>query len=262
MAENKICPHCGGQMFMATITRGCVVEVTTDSNAPYNILKEGKDKYDIEILKCMRCKEDVTEADLVTGIKCQQCGRIVSPTDINQDGVCNVCTAVKERTELANASKEDLIRMLLDAEKKASTVSTKIEKQLEKAKEVEETVSNSTNEEAEVNDTEEKAEKKTRRKVRKKKSDDEVLEANTEEPVIEETSEKLPDTAEEIPSEEVVNDIANQQDAPFPELPELNVQSTESVTEPVTIEFQPNTQEDEQPIGADFQMFDDTEEPF
>ena len=38
--------------------------------------------------------------------------------DINTDGICNVCEAVKQRTELANASREDLIKMLLDAEKK------------------------------------------------------------------------------------------------------------------------------------------------
>lgn len=243
--ENKMCPHCGSQMFMAKIIRPGLVSTTADPNEPYKILKEGQGKFDIEIVECARCREVVTEEALVTGVKCKECGRIVGPMDVNEDSVCNVCVAVKQREELANASREDLIQMLLNAEKKANPVTKKIEKQIEIANSI-------PTEDEQVKTEETSAEAKTgkRKASRRKKEDDDVK--NDEEPAVqEEVSAPI----------EAVDDIANQQEAPFPDIamnpPEVNVEVPTSV--PSTTE---SSADDEQPIGADFRMFEDGEEPF
>lgn len=273
MAENRMCPHCGGQMFAATITRACVVEVTTDAENPYKILKENKDKFDVEIVKCARCKSEVSETELVVGVQCKECGRVVGPMDVNADGICNVCEAVKQRAELANASREDLIKMLLDAEKKVNPVVAKMEKQIEKAEEytaapavtsvsakIESTEETGT-EETEV--AEEEKPKTTRRK-RRKKGDDEAEQVDDTATEVEEVAEN------ESPEEttEAINDIANQQEAPFPDLGDaMNPPVAEApvIEEPVIPAPMPTEQTApvEQAIGAaDFNMFDDGEEPF
>lgn len=271
MAEKKMCPHCGGQMFMAKIIRAGLVETTATPDEPYKVLKESKDQFDVEIVGCARCKTNITETDLVEGVKCNVCGKIVAPTEINAEGVCNVCDAVKQREELANASREDLIKMLLAAEKKANPVTAKIEKQMEKA-DAADSSNNSVNE-----DTTEK--KKTRGKSRKRKdSEDSATEQTTDvtEPTVEnveeatevqesdatETTENTVEAVEEtVPvTEEVVDDIANQQEAPFPDI-EVNT-TEEIIQEPVPVEYDEPVVAEEQPVGAGFQMFDDNEEAF
>jgi hypothetical protein len=253
MAEKRMCPNCGGQMFMAKIIRAGLVEFTTDPNEPSKVLKENKDKFDVEIVGCARCKEKVAEADLVIGAKCKECGRVVGPMDINEDGICNVCVAVKQRTELANASREDLIKMLLDAEKKANPVVAKMEKQIEKADSTVVTTDVDTTEEVQIESVEqdiEKDKKKATRKVTRKKKDDTT---ETEEDT-EIATEGAPVEVE--PVTEAVNDIANQQEAPFPDLGDIMNPPEETVIEPTPIA------QGEQAIGADFKMFDEGEEPF
>lgn len=268
MAEKKMCPHCGGQMFMAKIIRAGLVETTATPDDPYKVLKESKDQFDVEIVGCARCKTNITETDLVEGVKCSVCGKIVAPTEINAEGVCNVCDAVKQREELANASREDLIKMLLAAEKKANPVTAKIEKQMEKAD-----AADSSNTSVDEDTTEKK---KTRSKSRKRKdNEDSATEQTTDvtEPVVEEITEtQEPDVTEATENtveaveetvtvaEEVVNDIANQQEAPFPDV-EINTVE-EVVQESVPVEYDEPTIIEEQPVGAGFQMFDDNEEAF
>lgn len=270
MAEKKMCPHCGSQMFMTKIIRAGLAEFTTDPNEPCKVLKESKDKFDVEIVGCARCKENVTEADLITGVKCKECGRVVGPMDINTDGICNVCEAVKQRTELANASREDLIKMLLDAEKKNNPVVAKMEKQIEKADATVSEVQSvpEQNESTDINDIlnapaeEPPAEKKkTRSKSRKKKSDEDTTE-QTESVETEKASED-PVVTEEAPiaTEAEVNDVANQQEAPFPDIAMNPPEEATQVSEPVVAE-QAVAQDGEQPIGADFRMFDEEEEAF
>lgn len=275
MAEKKMCPHCGSQMFMVKIVRAGLAEFTTDPNEPCKVLKESKDKFDIEIVGCARCKEAVAETDLVTGVKCKECGRVVGPMDVNADGICNVCEAVKQRTELASASREDLIKMLLDAEKKVNPVAAKMEKQIEKADVAPATVPDVTNAPMDINDIldapaeEQPAEKKKTRTKSRKKKDDAVDESATEtteeaeatEEVVEETEQNT-EGAKEAPvvTEEVVDDIANQQEAPFPDIA-MNP-PVEEVTAPSVPVVEQPAQDGEQPIGADFRMFDEEEEAF
>lgn len=278
MAEKKMCPHCGSQMFMTKIIRAGLAEFTTDPNEPCKVLKESKDKFDIEIVGCARCKENVTEANLITGVKCKECGRVVGPMDINTDGICNVCEAVKQRTELANASREDLIKMLLDAEKKNNPVVAKMEKQIEKADATVSEVQSvpEQNESTDINDIlnapaeEPPAEKKKTRSKSRKKKNDAVDEAATETTEEAEATEEVAEEAEQntegakeapVVAEEVVDDIANQQEAPFPDIAMNPPEEATQVSEPVVAE-QAVAQDGEQPIGADFRMFDEEEEAF
>lgn len=266
MAENRMCPHCGGHMFMAKIIRPGIVEVFADEKEPYKICKESKDNYEVEILKCARCKEAITEADLVVGVTCKECGRVVGPMDVNTDGICNVCEAVKQRAELANASKEDLIKMLLEAEKKANPVVAKMEKQIEKAEDVAPAtpviIDEAPSETAEKAEEPSEKKPKTRTKARKKKTDD-VADDTTSDDTTEETAEETVPTEEPV-VEEAVNDLANQQEAPFPEMnpPEEDMQTPDTNTPVVPQEVPQVAQEEEQAIGADFRMFDEGEEPF
>jgi len=272
MAEKRMCPHCGSQMFMVKTIRAGLAEFTTDPNESCRILKESKDKFDIEIVGCARCKANVAEADLVTGVKCKECGRIVGPMDINADGICNVCEAVKQRSELANASREDLIKMLLDAEKKTNPVVAKMEKQIEKAESVtsaptsakveatDETVTEETAEEVPAETVAEEGKPK-RRSTRRKKTDDDLKE---KEESTEETSVEDAEKSEETDTANAVDDIANQQEAPFPDLGDaLNPPVVEEPVPVVETPVIPEPVQAEQAIGAnDFNMFDDGEEPF
>lgn len=254
MPEIKICPHCGGQMLMATITRPCIVEASTDSNNPYKILKEIEDKYDINIFKCARCKAEIKEEELVTGVICKECNRVVSSMDVNENGICNVCVAVKQRAELANASREDLIKMILDAEKKVNPITTKMEKQIEKANDTNINTLSADDIEAETttDDTTIPDKPRTKRKSRKKKTEDniteDIVDNNSEQETLKETS------------NEAIDNIANEQEAPFPDVISSEEISNEQSNE-TEINISPLPQE-EHAIGADFNMFDDSEEAF
>ena len=251
--KTKVCPHCGSSMFAAKIIRGCIVESNEDGT--FKIMKESTNKYDIEIVKCGRCKKDITEDDLVTGVTCKECGKVVNPSEIGEDGICDICKAKKERSELANASTEDLIRMLLKAEKMAKSVSVPTQ----------ESVQEDTKEDTESNNTEEESsepEKKTRRrKVKKTQETENTTDKSQPEsvsedaPVEEKTSEE---NAEQKETAEAVNDIANQQEAPFPDIP------MESESEqPLPAMNPPETSgQTEESFGvSDFEMFK-TDEKF
>lgn len=108
----KKCPHCGGVTFLAKTIRASRVESVEGT---FNILQETK-KYDLEILKCNDCKENVTLEDLIETVACKQCGTLTVPNNLDENGICDVCRAIKVRPDLAAASKEDLIRMLLKLE--------------------------------------------------------------------------------------------------------------------------------------------------
>ena len=278
MATKKMCPHCGGTMFMGAITRACIVEVFAPDKEgeeeSFNVSKETKDKYSIEVVKCIRCKRDVSKDELITGVVCKECGRAVAPDDLNKDGICSVCEAKKTRSELANASQDDLIRMLLEAEKRSSSVSEKISKKVEQAEAVNNSANDDTTDDAAVDTkAEESTGKETKKRAKaprgRKKNTDETAEGNESKP---ETEDKpTDDNKSEKQSEDIkeaVDNLANSQEAPFPDFPGMNA-PTESETqaaedsskEPVQ---ENNNLEDEESVNAQepFQMFDENEEPF
>ena len=278
MATKKMCPHCGGTMFMGAITRACIVEVFAPDKEgeeeSFNVSKETKDKYSIEVVKCIRCKRDVSKDELITGAVCKECGRPVAPDDLNKDGICSVCESKKTRWELANASQDDLIRMLLEAEKRSSSVSEKISKKVEQAEAVNNSANDDTTGDAAVDTkAEESTGKETKKRAKaprgRKKNTDETTEGNESKS---ETEDKpIDDNKSEKQSEDIkeaVDNLANSQEAPFPDFPGMNA-PTESETqaaedsskEPVQ---ENNNLEDEESVNAQepFQMFDENEEPF
>lgn len=268
MAENKLCPHCGSKMFVAAITRGCVVEVTDDANEPFKLLKESSKGFEIEIAKCARCKHDLTLDDLTTGVPCKECGKIVSPNELNEEGVCEVCVAVKQRSDIANASREDLIKMLLNAEKHSNPVAAKVEKQIQKAEAVEQqtatTPEDTVAEEHVEEETAPATSKKstTRKKPQNKKKADTSKEdeASTEETVAEETTTveepvvEAPVTTEEV--QKAADALAGSQEAPFPDV--MDVMNPPVETPEPAVE----TAQSEQAIGAGFEMFPNDDEAF
>ena len=285
MATKKMCPHCGGTMFMGAITRACIVEVFAPDKEgeeeSFNVSKETKDKYSIEVVKCIRCKRDVSKDELITGVVCKECGRPVAPDDLNKDGICSVCEAKKTRSELANASQDDLIRMLLEAEKRSSSVSEKISKKVEQAEAVNNSANDDTTGDAAVDTKAEeltkKAEESTGKETKKrakaprgrKKNTDETAEGNESKS---ETEDKpTDDNKSEKQSEDIkeaVDNLANSQEAPFPDFPGMNAPTEletqvaeDSSKEPVQ---ENNNLEDEESVNAQepFQMFDENEEPF
>ena len=279
MATKKMCPHCGGTMFMGAITRACIVEVFAPDKEgeeeSFNVSKETKDKYSIEVVKCIRCKRDVSKDELIAGVVCKECGRAVAPDDLNKDGICSVCEAKKTRSELANASQDDLIRMLLEAEKRSSSVSEKISKKVEQAEAVNNSVNDDTTDDAAVDTkAEESTGKETKKRAKaprgRKKNTDETVEGNESKP---ETENKPADDKSEKQSEDVkeaVDDLANSQEAPFPDFPGMNAptESEPEAAEDSSKESEPvqenNNSEDEESVNAQepFQMFDENEEPF
>ena len=279
MATKKMCPHCGGTMFMGAITRACIVEVFAPDKEgeeeSFNVSKETKDKYSIEVVKCIRCKRDVSKDELITGVVCKECGRAVAPDDLNKDGICSVCEAKKTRSELANASQDDLIRMLLEAEKRSSSVSEKISKKVEQAEAVNNSANDDTTDDAAVDTkAEESTGKETKKRAKaprgRKKNTDETVEGNESKP---ETENKPADDKSEKQSEDVkeaVDNLANSQEAPFPDFPGMNAptESEPQAAEDSSKESEPvqesNNSEDEESVNAQepFQMFDENEEPF
>lgn len=269
MSQIKVCPHCGSKMFVGAITRGCAIESVIDENGnpSFKLVKESSgDKYDLEVLKCCRCKKDVKADELVEGVPCKECGRVVNPDELNEDGLCEVCAAVKQRAELANASREDLIQMLLNAEKQANPVTAKVEKQVKKAEKVEEK-----KDDADAGEVKEEkpAPKKGGRRGKVKVGEDTKPDDNGKDETNDATNENEKPESEEKEEQvtdaeaaKAVDDIANQQDAPFPDLGE-NGNSAEDVAS-----LPMNPPEPEQvataPQGTgDFKMFDDRDdEPF
>ena len=269
MSQIKVCPHCGSKMFVGAITRGCAIESVIDEsgNPSFKLVKESSgNKYDLEILKCCRCKKDVKADELVEGVSCKECGRIVNPDELNEDGLCEVCAAVKQRAELANASREDLIQMLLNAEKQANPVTTKGEKQGKKAEKIEEK-----KDDTDADETKEKkpATKKGGRRGKVKVGEDTKLDDDRKNETDDTTDENEKSVSEEkeehvtdVEAAKAVDDIANQQDAPFPDLNE-NGNSAEDVA---SLPMNPPEPEQAAPASQgteDFKMFDDRDdEPF
>ena len=238
----KLCPHCGGKMFAAKIIRGCIVEATEDGD--FKVLKENTERHDIEVLKCGRCKNDLTNNDLVSGVTCKECGKVVNPNDINEAGVCTVCQAQKARSELANASREDLIRMLLDAERKAKMVveqpSSVCNVSVPSGSGNEESNPEKPTEIAPAEDEETK--NKKRGASRKKATKDESVE-QSQQPT-------------EEPDMTAMNAIADQQTAPFPDFPSAPEMDLSSAINPPE---QPLQQNEQFGVNNQFEMFQSDE---
>lgn len=289
MNAPKLCPHCGGDTFMAYIKRGGMVKsIGTDENgnAKFEILREGaKDNFELELVKCAQCKNNITEADLVDSAKCKTCGKTVNPSEVDDNGNCAVCQLLKANPEVENASKEDLLRMLAQAYRMNNPVANRVQAKVEKGKAVEETVINSSVPSTTATDATDDntvdtstaaddilngkvpddAKPKRRKATRKGKSTTEVSDQSdgTEDDAGDSAEEPAaqPDVASAPtePSAEVLSDsevaqaetvLTNAQQAPFPEI-------NEAMMTPAA-DPQPQA-----PTVGGFKMFDgEGEEPF
>lgn len=273
--STKRCPHCDGDIFVAKIIRGAAVRALADGS--FEIIKEIPD-YEVEILKCNKCKETVTENDLVSLVACKKCNTLVDPKTLDENGVCDVCKVLEVREDLANASKEDLLRMYLTLERQVGTPKqTKIEATLEKAQEVEDKMTqtntqtvaapvqdpivaeDTTTKEVSTEETAtepvpetpvEKAPQTRKRKARKKKADD-VAEDTAEDTETAEETETVEETttAEEANKEIEAGVPVDFTEAPFPE-------SQDELSDIFNTEPQPV----QEATTEGFTMFDDEEE--
>lgn len=245
----RICPQCGGNQFMAYIKRGGVVEsdgVDKDGNPRFKILKEGaKDNYEIEIIKCAKCRTSIGAADLSAGAKCKSCGEFVNPEELNETGICCVCEAMEADPTLKDASPRDILRRFL---KRTAPVNTAVKAEVS-AKAVEEKMAESASEQSaddmlngmlDGGQQQAAPEAKTRRKKAQRKP----AEAQQE------TVSNVPE--QQMQAEESGQDIADAQEAPFPDVsgsmgPSMGMSQTEA----------------QQTADVGFQMFDDeSEQPF
>ena len=161
---------------------------------------------------CARCKHEITNDDLIAGVVCKECGRIVNPSDVDENDICDVCRAKAERADLANASQADLIKMIIEMEKASripSNISVPVTTEIiteNDTKDIAPETENNTNE------------KPRKRRARRASSEDvnSEEESNDEEPSTESETTEVSNSSEDI--NDNVNEIANQQSAPFPDI--------------------------------------------
>ena len=217
MAGFKVCPHCGSMMFAAKIISPGAVQSLEDGT--FKVVSEKKESQAIEIVMCARCRREVTEDMLVSGATCKECGKVVSPADIDDNSVCDVCKAKKERADLANASNEDLIKMIINMEKAAKMEQAAIgcpsfhvpnPEPAEEAAPV--------TDESEAEEGESTKSSRPKRRARRSTTED----ATQTDEVAEESAsaDNNADATAEEPAIDVkseVNDLADLQEAPFPD---------------------------------------------
>ena len=175
----NLCPNCGSNAFKAIIKKASAIQIGADGA---KILKEAE-KFNYEVVECVKCATKLTNDDLVEklGVKCSQCGKLTPEEDI-VDGICPVCNALKNRTDLANATQEELISKLLQLEKQLnSTEAKKIDKKVESQEKAED-VAKKKKEEAQKKRAETLAKKKAAEKEKKKQ--EEEAQKNIEPPIL------------------------------------------------------------------------------
>jgi hypothetical protein len=113
----KRCSKCGSDTIMAKVIYGATVKSIEDGT--FVIIQQGK-KFEVEPVQCMHCKTLFEKGmeDLVEMQVCKTCGK--PSLDIDANGECDICRTMKTRPELANMTTNDLIRMVLQLEKKAA----------------------------------------------------------------------------------------------------------------------------------------------
>lgn len=137
----KRCPECGSETFFCKIVRVGVCTVSSDGTSNIvNIIKEDDTKT-ATVVKCCsnpNCKRNndgLTIDELISTSTCVKCGKEYNQEELDENGKCPMCLAY-EREDLKDASKEDLIRMILNLERKGNgldshvnaTINAKIEK--------------------------------------------------------------------------------------------------------------------------------------
>ncbi|MBD5589521.1 hypothetical protein FDF50_19220 [Clostridium botulinum] len=110
---SKHCKYCKKTIFKAFIKRPGIIDLK--ENKP-KILKEIENKFAYEVVECLNCGKTLTNDDLVGTVICENCKKEI-PEDSLIKGVCVDCYLAKNRPDLSNLAKEDLIKKILNLEK-------------------------------------------------------------------------------------------------------------------------------------------------
>lgn len=117
----KRCPKCGGMDFAAKIVYAGIVEIDGDVKR----IKQQSNEYQVKILRCMNkdCEKaaGITEEELINSKKCARCGQEFFASEIAEDGICLACHAIETNDFLRNATKEQLISMMLKLQTQVGT---------------------------------------------------------------------------------------------------------------------------------------------
>ena len=213
----KVCPHCGSSVFASILNVMSIIDVSEGLDN-FKVLKSDIDNASINcVCKCVNCKNDVTEQDLIGGVQCAKCSEYVPQEDIDEDGLCPACAMLKKN----NASPTELLRMLIAEQKKGSFKAEQITKKQDIAKkqdidDQQEQCADKQEQEEQITDDKavnEQPEETPKRRGRPKRrsSNKEEQEENT----------SAEDTSFEgsMNQPETINDLDTEQ-APFPEVTE------------------------------------------
>lgn len=110
---SKHCKYCKKTVFKAFIKRPGIVDLKEDEP---KILKEIDNKFLYEMVECLNCGKKLTNDDLVGTVICENYKKEV-PEDSLIEGICVNCYIAKNRPDLSNLPKEDLIKKILNLEK-------------------------------------------------------------------------------------------------------------------------------------------------
>lgn len=128
----KICKTCSQSNFGVTLKK-TEERAARMVNGKITEYFEGSEEIQEEILinYCFTCSKEITKDDLIEMHICKICKSKVE--QVNKNGVCTKCA--EEVDKLSEASREDLILMLLKQNKKISSKSSKPSKLFEPAEE-------------------------------------------------------------------------------------------------------------------------------
>ena len=207
MLVQKVCPMCGQEQFMGYTARPCFLKVRRDTIANkdiYELISEDTEpaRIQYDIIKCANCGQKVKKDQLIVNtVKCAKCGTIVSAGYVNEQGICYTCLASEQIPDIANASKEDLLMMLIKNKINNAPVQEAINpvEQNEQAADNTKTTAEATEEKLEETEETPKPRKRATRKKKTEEAQEEVL-LPMEEPVPEEFVNEQ-EYAEGVPSE-------------------------------------------------------------
>lgn len=245
----KVCPHCGSSVFASILNVMSIIDVSEGFDN-FKVLKSDIDNANIDcICKCVNCKNEVSQEELIGGIQCKGCSEYVPQEDINEEGLCPACAMLKEN----NASPTELLRMLIAEQIKGSHKGEQIAKKQDVAKKAQEDQAINDKiaeiqESLESNDTEKAPEEAPKKRGRRKGSKNAPKEGQAEAPV-EATSEEATEPVQETEVSETAESFDGMN---MPEQPEDSFITGDENQAPF-----PEVTEEDKMLGEEFPSFTD-----
>ena len=119
MTIQKICPKCGCDEIVAQVTKTCLISISNDTATGKDVFKilqedDNPERTKYSHLCCSSCHAQLDIESLGTNtVKCNKCGNEVPASYVNEEGICYTCIAMDNAPDIANASREDLLMMLI-----------------------------------------------------------------------------------------------------------------------------------------------------